>query len=142
MSDIRYDDDEPVSQHQVERDKINEAIPRRSYLCTDPACDIKLPGHSHYAPPVAAGNRPEDSAGVSDEVKAVRLRYHELVHQAVHPEPPPEYNQRWSTCVRCGALTRNILCALCTATKRDVGESDPEEDMARAERALDDSMGK
>lgn len=43
--DIRYDDGEPAFQHQVLRDA---TIQRRTYVCTDSDCDIKIPGHSHY----------------------------------------------------------------------------------------------
>lgn len=42
--DIRRGDHEPVYDHQVERDRLTSA---RTALCTDPTCDIKLPGHSH-----------------------------------------------------------------------------------------------
>jgi hypothetical protein len=43
--DIRRDDAEPVFDHQVQRDATTQ---RRTYLCTDPNCDIKLEGHRHY----------------------------------------------------------------------------------------------
>jgi len=44
MSKIRLDDNEPIYQHQVERDA---ATKPRTEVCTDEKCDIKMQPHSH-----------------------------------------------------------------------------------------------
>lgn len=41
---IRRDDEEPLWQHQVERD---DSTVLRTKACDDPRCDIKMQPHSH-----------------------------------------------------------------------------------------------